>query len=248
MSNTHTKAFGVVMLILVSLGLLMYLQIPPTVVATGLIENVKRFPSGETIGIYELPTLLNEEQQMELDKFAVTEFFSDAFVPQEYSDKAEKQISGQRNLVAEQGVVPEGAELEQSVNATEAERKALEAEQSGEFTGVKASELTASRTSTTLIENAVTESTHVRGSIVKVAGKIDMNIKQPPYFYNIHMTCCEMDTFRVVSSVETDAHGNFVVKVPTTGKFPLGKWIITIGTIGDDNTIIKHQYIFNLIE
>lgn len=243
MTTKNNKTVGVLLLIFVSIGLLIFLQSQPTVIASGIIKNVKVFANGEQIGIFELPQVLTEEQQTALNEFAIAEFFTDAFIPQDYEDTAERQITGQRDLTSEQELTPQQVE-----DLSELELQTLQAEQSGVIQDVKTSQLVASRTSTNLIESSVDENTHIRGSILKVAGKIEMNIKQPPYFYNVHLTCCGMNTFRVISSVETDGQGNFIVKMATTPKWPLGQWIMTIATIGDDNSIIKHQYLFNLVE
>ena len=149
--------------------------------------------------------------------------------------------SHQRDLLAEQN-----ATVQQTGNLTDLQIQSDQAQQVKQITGVKTSELTASRTSADLIESYTEGNVYIRGSIVKMAGKIEMQ-RPAPYFYNVHITCCEMDTFRALSAYETDSYGNFVVKFATNGKFPLGDWTVTLSTIGDDHKIIKHFYNFKLL-
>lgn len=233
---------GVFLLIGVAVLMFGMLQESTTVTASQVIKNVREFDLGEKIIIYENPILLTEEEIDALEKYALVEFFQSDF-PLNYQQKANEQneILGQRDLLAEQGDTPQ-----QTGNLTELAIKTELENQSDVITGVTASELTASRTSTELIENSVNENVYIRGSIVKIAGKIEMD-RPLPYFFNINITCCGMDSFRALSAYETDAQGNFLIKFATTPKFPLGDWTVTISTIGDDNKIINHQYQFKLL-
>ncbi len=239
-NNSTRKLAGLMMLILISMVMLSLLQDETKIIASQVIKNTREFDLGEKITIYELPEILTQEEKDALAKYATTEFFQ-SDLPDEFL------VKGERDLLAEQQATEQADPSLNVVNSNETTNQVYTAQedQNEVFEGVKASELTASRTSTTLIENAVQGNIHERGAIVKIAGKIDMD-KAKPYFYNVHMTCCGMDTFRVISSAETDGQGNFVVKIVTTPKFPLGDWTVTISTIGVDNKIIKHYYVFNL--
>jgi len=239
-NDSTRKIIGLSMLILISMAMLSLLQTETKIIASQVIKNTREFDLGEKIIIYEYPEILTKEQKDALAKFATTEFFQ-SDLPDEYV------IKGQRDLLAEQQAQPQASDELNVVNSNDTTTQVFtqEEQQNQVFENVKTSELTASRTSTKLIENAVQGNVHERGAIVKIAGKIDMD-KAKPYFYNVHMTCCGMDTFRVISSSETDAQGNFVVKIVTTPQFPLGDWTVTISTIGVDNKIIKHYYQFNL--
>lgn len=233
---------GVFLLIGVAVLMFGMMQESTTVTASQVIKNVREFDLGEKITIYENPILLTQEEFDALEKYALVEFFQSDF-PINYQQKADEQnkILGQRDLLAEQGDTPQ-----QTGNLTELAIKTELENQSDVIIGVTASELTASRTSTELIENSVNENVYIRGSIVKIAGKIEMD-RPLPYFFNINITCCGMDSFRALSAYETDAQGNFLIKFATTPKFPLGDWTVTISTIGDDNKIINHQYQFKLL-
>lgn len=240
MVNDSTKKLaGLLMLILISMVLLSMLQSETKIIASQVIKNTREFDLGEKITIYEMPEILTQEQKDALEKYATTEFFQ-SDLPDEYI------VKGERDLLAEQQATPQVDPSLNVVNSNGTSQTFTEQEeQNSVFENVKTSELTASRTSPNLIENAVQGNVHERGAIVKVAGQIEM-AKAKPYFYNVHMTCCGMDTFRVISSAETDGQGNFIVKIVTTPKFPLGDWTVTISTIGDDNKIIKHYYQFHL--
>ncbi len=239
-SDSTRKLAGLLMLILVSMVLLSLLQTETKIIASQIIKNTREFDLGEKITIYELPEILTKEQREALAIYATTEFFQDD-LPEDYI------IKGQRDLLTEQQATPQvDPSLNTVINGTETIPFTEQEQQSETFKAVKTSELTASRTSPQLIESSVQGNIHDRGSIVKIAGKIEM-AKPAPYFYTIHMTCCGMDTFRVQTS-NTDSVGNFVIKIATSTKFPLGDWTVTIGTIGDDNKIIKHFYNFKLID
>ncbi len=240
-NDSTRKLAGLLMLILVSMVLLSMLQTESKIIASQVIKNTREFDLGEKITIYEMPNILTEEQQDALAKYATTEFFQDD-LPSEY------KVKGERDLLAEQQATPQSnASLNVVVNATNGTGiNTLQEQQNEAFKSVTTSELTASRTSPNLIESSVEGNIHDRGSIVKIAGKIEM-ARPPPYFYTIHMTCCEMDTFRVSTS-DTDGFGNFVIKIATAPQFPLGYWTVTIGKLGDDNKIIKHYYNFKLID
>ncbi len=230
---------GLLLLITVSVLLLSLIQSENKIVAQQVVKNIREFDLGEKITIYETPNLLSAEEIKALEKYALLEFFQDD-LPVEYQEKASEQ-SGQRDLLAEQN-----ATVQQTGNLTELAIQTDQPQQAKEFVGVKTSELVASKTSLGLIESQAEGNVYVRGSIVKIAGKIEME-RPKPYFYNVNITCCEMSSFRALSAYETDAFGNFLIKFATTTKFPLGDWTVTISTIGDDNKIIKHFYNFKLL-
>ncbi len=226
---------GVILLVIVGVMMFSMMQTESSISATQVVKSVREFDLGEKITIYELPDMLTDEQQKLLATYATNEFFQDD-LPDDYLAK------GQRDLLAEQE-----ATVQQTGNLTDLNTSTNQTNQTKAIVGVSVSQLDASRTSASLIESSVNENVHSRGSIVKIAGKIE-KADPPPYFYNVHVTCCEMSTFRAYSAVETDNFGNFVVKIATSGTFPLGDWKVTISTIGDDAKIIKHFYNFQLID
>lgn len=232
------------LLILITVGVLFYslLQDETRVTASQVIKNVREFDLGEKIILYETPQLLSLDEIQAMEKYALLEFFQ-SDLPEQYTNIANKQneVLGQRDLLSEQGDTPQ-----QTGNLTELAIKTELTDQSKTIVGVTASELTASKTEARLLENSVNENIYIRGSIVKIAGKIEMS-RPAPYFINVNITCCGMDSFRAMSAVETDGQGNFVIKFATTTKFPLGDWRVTISTIGDDLKIIKHTYEFKLL-
>jgi len=228
----NQNVLGLVILIIIGVMIYGITQGETSVQAKKIVKSVREFDT-EKLTIYELPEIVSKAEQLLLDQYAV-EFFQDD-LPDSY------KIKGQRDLLAEQGDTPQ-----QTGNLTELQTTTPLLNQSKEIKSVKVSSLEASRTSATLIESSVNDNIHVAGSIIKIAGKIEM-LKSAPYFYNIHLTCCGMDTFRVFSSAETDSQGNFLFKVTTDQKFPLGDWVVTLSTISDDNKIIKHFYNFKLI-
>lgn len=242
-SHQNKRLFGLIILIAVSVMLLSLMQGQNVVKASQIVKNVREFDLGEKITIYETPQLLSKEEIEAMEKFALVEFFQDD-LPSAFTQKAEEQneVIGQRDLLAEQGDVPQ-----QTTNLTELQIQTDQPVQAKEFTNIKTSELTGSTTEARLIENSAQENIFVRGSIVKIVGKIEM-ARPAPYFMNINITCCGMDSFRAMSAFETDAQGNFVIKFATNLKFPLGDWTVTISTIGDDAKIIKHFYDFKLVE
>jgi len=233
---------GLLLLITISVMALSMIQEESKVIASQVIKNVREFDLGERITIYETPNLLTAEEIEAMEKYALVEFFQSDF-PTDYQVKAKQQnqLLGQRDLLSEQN-----ATVQQTGNLTELRIQTEQEQQVSEITAVRTSELTASKTSLGLIESSAEGNVYIRGSIVKMAGKIEMQ-RPAPYFYNVNITCCEMNSFRALSAYETDAFGNFVVKFATTGKFPLGDWTVTISTIGDDNKIIKHFYNFRLL-
>lgn len=237
------QLIGVFLLIIVAVMLFATMQEDTKVTATQVVKNVREFDLGEKITLYESAILLSAEEIEAMEKYGLVEFFQSDF-PIDYQVKAKQQnnlIEGQRDLLAEQN-----ATVQQTGNLTELRIQTEQEQQVSEFTAVKTSELTASKNSLGLIENSAEGNVYIRGSIVKIAGKIEMQ-KPTPYFYNVNITCCEMNSFRALSAYETDAQGNFVIKFATTTKFPLGDWTVTISTIGDDNKIIKHFYNFRLL-
>jgi|SRR3990172_914390 len=234
---------GMLLLISIAVLLVAMMQQESKVTASQIVRNVREFDLGERITIYETPQLLSPEEIEAMEKYALVEFFQSNF-PTDYLMKAEEQnamIQGQRDLLAEQN-----ATYQQTGNLTELRIQTEQAQQVSQFTAIKTSELTGSKISSSLVENPAEGDVYVRGSIVKIAGKIEM-ARPAPYFYNVNITCCEMDSFRALSAYETDAFGNFVIKFATTPKFPLGDWTVTVSTIGDDNKIIRHFYNFKLL-
>lgn len=233
---------GLLLLIMVSVMLLSMMQTENKIVASQVVKNIREFDLGERITIYETPNLLTADEIIAMEKYALLEFFQ-SDLPLDYQAKAgeQNQLLGQRDLLSEQN-----ATVQQTSNLTELAIQQDEEQQVKEFKSVKVSELVASKTSLGLIESSPEGNVYVRGSIVKIAGKIEME-RPAPYFYNVNITCCEMDSFRALSAYETDSYGNFLIKFATTMKFPLGDWTVTISTIGDDHKIIKHFYNFKLL-
>jgi len=234
-SDSSKRLAGLLMLIVISVVVLSMLQTETKIIASQIVKTTTEYDLGEKITTYEYPQILSDEQEVALKKYAIAEFFQDD-LPQEYI------VKGQRDLQAEQDATPQ-----QTGNLTELQTQTEQQDQTDIITNVKTSELTASRTSTSLIESSIDGNVYNRGSIVKIVGKIEM-ARPAPYFFNVNITCCEMNSFRALSAYETDAFGNFVIKFATTPKFPIGDWTVTISTIGDDNKIIKHRYDFKLID
>jgi len=232
------------LLLLITIAVMAYsmIQEETKVTASQVVKNVREFDLGERITIYETPNLLTADQIKAMEQYALVEFFQ-SNLPADYQVKAgeQNQLLGQRDLLAEQN-----ATVQQTGNLTELNIQSEQEQQVKQITGVKTSELTASRTSADLIESYVQGDVYIRGSIVKMVGKIEMQ-RPAPYFYNVNITCCEMSSFRALSAYETDSMGNFVVKFATSTKFPLGDWTVTLSTIGDDAKIIKHFYNFKLL-
>jgi len=197
---------GVILLVIIGVMLFSMMQTESSISATQVVKSVREFDLGEKITIYELPDMLTDEQQKLLATYATNEFFQDD-LPDDYLAK------GQRDLLAEQE-----ATVQQTGNLTDLKTTTTKTNQTKEIVSVSVSQLDASRTSASLVETSVSENVHSRGSIVKIAGKIE-KADPPPYFYNVHVTCCEMSTFRAYSAVETDNFGNFVVKIATSGTF-----------------------------
>lgn len=219
-------------LLLITVAVLIYaMTVDDTKVrASQIVKNVREFDLGEKITIFETPNLLSVEEIQALEKYATLEFFQDD-LPDQYKSTA--QVQNKAILESSSG---------QTINATQTDQQ----NQTSFITNIKVSELTASKTQAKLIENAVTQDVYIRGSIIKIAGKIEM-ARPAPYFLNINITCCGMDSFRAMSAFETDAGGNFLIKFATNQKFPLGDWVVIISTIGDDNKIINHHYEFKLL-
>lgn len=209
------------------------------------IKDIKCFEGNECLTIFEIPTQLTEDEQKLLDDLA-TVFYQDQ-LPQQFEAKAEeqRQLEGQRDLVQEQISNPNNTQTDPQVIEQTVTQQSQDT-----FSGVSGVSLGLGNPEVTglnLIEKQTSANVFKRGDIVKVVGKMSL-IKPAPYFYNVNITCCEMDSYRVMSAVQTDPSGNFVIKFATNLKFPLGGWTVEISTIGDSNKILKHVYEFRLIE
>ena len=187
-------------------------------VQEGFIKDIKEFQMGEKITFYQVPDFLTPEQEEALKKYAEVSFFEDK-LPDSYVKQAKVQDSG----ISETGNV---TSLVLNTNVTQSVGQV---------------------TPPTLKTNDI-GTTHKRGSIVMITGKIEKTLTQPPYFFNVIVTCCGMNSFRAMSAVETDGAGNFVIKIATDGHYPLGEWTIDVSTISDDKKIISHVYRFTLVE
>lgn len=97
------------------------------------------------------------------------------------------------------------------------------------------------------VSSSGSEQTYSAGDEIPIAGKIKLDNKPAPYWYNVVITCCGMTSFQSRSHVETDGQGNFGFKIRPDGHFPLGDWVVTISIIGDDNKIVNHDYHFRLV-
>ena len=96
------------------------------------------------------------------------------------------------------------------------------------------------------VSSAGSSITYVRGDEIPIVGKITLDNKPAPYWYNVIITCCGMTAFQSRSYVETDGQGNFGFMVRPDSSFPLGDWVVTIMIIGDDNKYVKHDFTFRL--
>src|SRR3989304_7274018 len=152
---------GVLLLIVVAVLLVAMMQQETKVTASQVIRNVREFDLGERITIYETPQLLSPEEIEAMEKYALVEFFQSNF-PTDYLMKAEQQntmIQGQRDLLSEQN-----GTYQQTGNLTELRIQTEQAQQVSQITAVKTSELTASKTSPTFIENPAEGDVYIRGS------------------------------------------------------------------------------------
>lgn len=238
-SSNNKRLFGVLILIVVAVLLLALMQGETRVKASQVVKSVREFDLGEKLTIYETPQLLSEEELKAMAKYATVEFFQ-SDLPASFVEKADEQnrVIGERDLLSEQ------VANKNNTVTTEAEREIQQ--ETSRFDNLVATELTGTQSEQRLIETQAQQNIFIRGSIVKIVGKVEME-RPAPYFLNINITCCDMDSFRVMSAFETDGQGNFVIKFATTPKFPLGDWTVTISTIGDDNKIIKTFYNFKLL-
>ena len=238
-NDSNKRLIGVIMLIVVSLLILTLMQGETKVKASQVVKSIREFDLGEKLILYETPQLLSEDELKAMAKYSQVEFFQ-SDLPSNFLEKADeqnRQIAGQRDLLGEQTANKNNTQLPNETQATESTSK---------FGDLQVTELTGSQTEARLIETQAQQNIFIRGSIVKVVGKVEMQ-RPAPYFLNVNITCCDMDSFRVMSAFETDSQGNFIIKFATTPKFPLGDWTVTISTIGDDNKIIKTFYNFKLL-
>ena len=142
---------GLVLLITIAVMTLSMIQEETKVTASQVVKNIREFDLGEKITIYETPNLLTAEEIEAMEKYALVEFFQ-SNLPVDYQSKAGEQneaIQGQRDLIAEQN-----ATVQQTGNLTELQIQTDQEQQVKQITGVKTSELVASKTSLGLIERS----------------------------------------------------------------------------------------------
>jgi len=159
-------------------------------------------------------------------------------ITQEQADLLSEILSTDQvplNLTASQGELLEEARTSQILQ---------DSNLTSQFVDIEATEATGQPVLTT---SGIAD-VHKRGSIVPISGKIEKLLTLPPYFFNVLITCCGMNSFKAMSAVETDAQGNFYVKITTNLSYPLGEWIVTISTVGDDRDIIRSEFRFQLVE
>jgi len=243
MYKGNNKAIAIILLVVVGGIFFSLLQSASSVTLdSAFISKTTKF-GNEFIETYDIPLVLTEDQEKALET-VIPIFFQDE-LPVEFQQEAERQreIIGERDLIEEQQANPENPE---EINEVVTEENAPKG-----VTNLSASKLVINRTagdiSTGLSYLEVTDNTFVRGDAVRLAGKMNLN-KPAPYFYNVIITCCQMSSFKAMSAVQTDAQGNFVLKITTNRSYPIGEWQVDITTIGDSSKILKHTYYFTLLE
>ncbi len=237
MGRKDRKAIAVAMFIFVGLVLVVMIQSENVVALdSSFIKNIKCYDGNECLTIFEIPNILTTEEQELVDQVAGV-FYQDD-LPPELQAEAVRQVEGQRQLLEEQNTDPSNPD---EIN------QVTQGNDTGilHVSGVSLGLGDPSVTGLTLIEKQTTPNVFQRGDVVKVVGKMQLN-KPAPYFFNVNITCCGMNSFKVMSAVETDAVGNFKVKFVTSSKYPLGDYTVELGVIGDDNKILKHVYEFRL--
>ena len=231
------------MLILVGAVLASYMQSASSIsLDSAFVKRTTQFGE-EFITTYEIPKVLTDEQEKVLG--TVIPIFFQEDLPLEFQEEAQRQreVLGERDLLEEQVDSPTNTE---QINIPKTEENTAKG-----VTSLSASKLVIDRKAGDINSGGlsyldISDNTFIRGDVVRLVGQFNLN-KPAPYFYNVIITCCEMNSFKAMTAVATDAQGNFVLKFGTNRSYPLGEWQVEITTIGDQDKILLHTYYFTLL-
>jgi len=215
----YRKGAGIVLLMIIGLIVLITFQQGETIVKEeGFMEHVDIFPNGEKITQYEIPAFLTPEQEALLAEFAEKYFFTEQ-LPEEFIEVTRKQELAKQNATT----TTLDSNLTSTSDVTETPQQLV-------------------------ITSGDAGNIYKRGFIVPISGKIEKVLTPPQYFFNVIITCCDMNSFKAMSAVETDFQGNFLVNIATDQSYPLGDWTVIISTIGDNKEILRSYFDFKLVE
>lgn len=243
MQSRNKKPIALIMLILVVAVMASYIQSASSITLdSAFVKRTTQFGE-EFITTFEIPKVLSEEQERILG--TVIPIFFQEDLPLEFQEEAQRQreVLGERDLLEEQIDNPTNTE---QINIPKTEENTPKG-----VTSLSASKLVIDRTKGDISSGGlsyldITDNTFIRGDAVRLVGQFNLN-KPAPYFYNVIITCCEMNSFKAMTAVPTDAQGNFVLKFATNRSYPLGDWQVELTTIGDSDKILLHTYYFTLL-
>ncbi len=242
MQSRNKKPIALIMLILVGAVMVSYIQSASSITLdSAFVKRTTQF-GDEFITTFEIPKVLSEEQEKVLG--TVIPIFFQEDLPLEFQEEAQRQreVLGERDLLEEQ--------IDNPTNTDQINTPKTEENTAKGVTSLSASKLVIDRNAGDISRGLsyldISDNTFVRGDAVRLVGQFNLN-KPAPYFYNVIITCCDMNSFKAMTAVATDGQGNFVLKFATNRSYPLGEWQVELTTIGDSDKILLHTYYFTLL-
>lgn len=227
---------GVLLILIVVAVMFYYLESSDS--ASQTVPQIRmEFAGGESISFYQ-PVKYSEEISMNMADTALAKYFVDQQKSNPNSENVNRMITEDDVDMSVSAPINEnviGGEIGTTYYTRKDNYTQSEGQFEGQFAGHKDYEV---------IEGVPT---FTRGHMINIIGKIE-KADPAPYFYNIIVRMGENIPIRSGNHVETNYDGTFLYNFPSDTTWRTGTYTATISTIGDDNSILTFDWVFDIVE
>ena len=230
------KGMGVLLILVVVAVMFYYLESSDSASNMETVPQVRmEFAGGESIAFYQ-PVEYTEEVSMEMADTALAKYFTDqqTTIPESQADSQRSDDLGNRMISEDEVDTSVSAPINENVIGGEIGNTYYTRE-GNPLEGQKDYEV---------LEGVPT---FTRGHIINIVGKIEKT-EPAPYYYNIVVRMGENMPIRSSSYVETNYDGTFLYNFPSDTTWRTGTYTATISTIGDDNSVLTFDWVFDIVE
>lgn len=230
------KGMGVLLILVVVAVMFYYLESSDSASNMETVPQVRmEFAGGESISFYQ-PVEYTEEVSMEMADTALAKYFIDqqTTIPESQADSQRSDDLGNRMISEDEVDTSVSAPINENVIGGEIGNTYYTRE-GNPLEGQKDYEV---------LEGVPT---FTRGHIINIVGKIEKT-EPAPYYYNIVVRMGENMPIRSSSYVETNYDGTFLYNFPSDTTWRTGTYTATISTIGDDNSVLTFDWVFDIVE
>ena len=226
------KGVGI-LLILVVMTVMFYYFESDNVSNMETVPQVRmEFSGGESISFYQ-PVEYTEEVSMEMADTALSKYFNDRVET--------PQVNPERSEDLENRMITDN-EVDTSVSAP-SDDNVIGGDIGNTYYTREGNPLEGQK-DYDVVEGVPT---FKRGHIINIIGKIE-KAEPAPYFFNVMVKMGNDIPVRSSTYIETNFDGTFLYNFPSDSSWRAGTYTATVSTIADDNSVLKFDWVFDIVE